>query len=108
MKIELKAVEEICVVGLGVSGSVYITNAGDGKLRVGGFNAGLLEQLAEYPLPRPAPDFKAIANELFDMLFDAQRLLSKMSGELDYFERTNLGGEAALLLERVECEVKDK
>lgn len=58
--------------------------------------------------PRKQPDFKAIANELFDMLCDAHAMLSKGSGELGFFERTNMAGAAALLLDRIEADVKDK
>ncbi len=51
----------------------------------------------------PAPDFKDIANQLFDMLYD----VLDPDGATDE-SLASLRTTACELLERVECEVKDK
>lgn len=53
--------------------------------------------------PRKEPDFKAIANELFDYLFDLH--LAIMEGDPRMHD---LVEKSSQLLDRVESDVKDK
>ena len=53
---------------------------------------------------RTPPDFKDIADQLFDML----SLASDMLGREGDYAMCNMRDRVAELLERVECEVKDK